>query len=174
MKYNLKDFDLIKNSFINMENNTPLLYSKTIIYVLNEYEEIFSDTPFSNYGLLNYKNLDPDCYPIEQASISEERVKLLVNRLVSINFQDVDTFAMFLRSDIEHLFYFELEDYICPNCGSEGGGEVLLTRYEGYSPLSFLCLACSYSRFLKGGKPEGYVTFVPLTTEELKEHGYLQ
>ncbi|WP_435949693.1 hypothetical protein [Psychrobacter sp. DM8] len=173
MNYNLKDFDLIKNSFINMENNTPLLYSKTIVHVLNEYEEIFSNTPFSNYELLNYKNLDPDYYPIDQANISEERVKLLVNRLVSINFQDIDTFAMFLRSDIERLFYFELEDYICPNCGSEGGGEVLLTRYEGYSPLAFLCLACSYSRFLRGGKPEGYVTFVPLTTEELKEYGYL-
>ena len=104
MKYNLKEFDLIKNSFINMKNNTPLLYSKTIIYVLNEYEEIFSSMPVSDYGLLNYKNLDPDCYPIEQASISEERVKLLVNRLVSIKFKDIDTFAMFLRSDIEHLF----------------------------------------------------------------------
>ena len=78
MNYNSKNFDLIKNSFINMENNTPLLYSKTIIYVLNEYEEIFSNMPFSNYGLLNYKNLDPDYYPIDQANINEEVVKQIV------------------------------------------------------------------------------------------------
>lgn len=174
MKYNSRNFSLIKNSLIKIENNTPLSYSKTIIYILNEYEEIFSKTPFSTYGLLNYKNLDPSLYPIAQTNITEEEIKLLVNRLVSINFQDIDIFAMFLRSDIERLFYFELENYVCPNCGSTGGGEVLLTKYEGYNSLSFLCLACGYSRFLKEGKPEGYVTFIPLTTQELKQHGYLQ
>ena len=174
-----KIFNAIKQRFANDKDFTPLLFAQTIINILNDYENIFSQPPFADYDLLDYKDLDLAEYPINYSVFNscylgfEGFIEIRIIQLISISFKHRRSFAMLLRSHLEGLFYIELTEYICPNCHSDGGGEVILVKYRNYNSFAFLCQSCNHSEFLENEQLVGLATMMPPTTSELIKYGYL-
>ncbi|CAM4086527.1 hypothetical protein PSAR109036_08255 [Psychrobacter arenosus] len=179
MVLNPKIFNGIKKRFSDMEVITPREFAQTILDVINDYEAVFSQPPFSDWGLLAYKDLDLNEYPINHSVFHKNYlgfsryIDSRLDQMISIPFKHRSSFAMLLRSHLEDLLYVELKAHTCPNCHSDGGGEVILVKYSNHDALAFFCQSCNHSNFLED-EPLGHLeTMIPPTTSELIEYGYL-